>query len=118
MNDKPIEKCSHKLYVGAWLRPKDCTRNAVPGTKFCKQHNPESIAARNKARNDRWDKQSAVRHKHYALMAAAPKLLQIVEALDAWYKESTGGPSASALLFDDQRTLAEHITEAIEITKD
>lgn len=35
--------------------------------------------------------------------------IKIIEALDNWYRQSSEGPSASALLFEDEKTLSQHI---------
>lgn len=40
-------------------------------------------------------------------------VIEILQALDAWYQEGENGPVAGALLFSDDRTLKEHIREAL-----
>ena len=37
----------------------------------------------------------------------------ILEALEEWYRESSTGPNAGALLFSDDRTLIDHIKAAL-----
>ena len=41
------------------------------------------------------------------------KALEVLEALSEWYEKSDTGPTAGSLLFEDDRTLKEHIIAAI-----
>jgi hypothetical protein len=52
MSDKP--RCAEKVWSG--FGAYQCSRAAKLGG-YCKQHNPENVAARRKARQEAWDAQ-------------------------------------------------------------
>ncbi len=51
------------------------------------------------------------------LIAAAPEMLEIIQALYNWYELSDAGPHAGSLLFEDDITLQAHLAAAIHKAK-
>lgn len=49
--------CAATVYEAGGFRRHQCSRKAAEGLKFCKQHDPERIAARHKLRTGHWVEQ-------------------------------------------------------------
>lgn len=48
------DRCQKKIYAG-FYHPSRCSRRAIKDG-WCKQHHPETIAARHKARNEKFER--------------------------------------------------------------
>ena|SRR5690348_6711237 len=62
MSEKPI--CKRTTWNG--LRYCRCSRHATLPTGYCKVHDPDTVAARRKARNDKWNAKRQETLKKYA----------------------------------------------------
>jgi hypothetical protein len=78
---------------------------------WCKQHHPDTEKARDAKRNAKWD---AERRADETKWARDKERKLVLVALRDWYLDSDAGPSADALLFDDDRTLREHLAACFE----
>jgi len=57
MGDQIIAKgmCHASVYHGMWSRRSNCSRKAISGSSFCKQHDPVNIELKRKQRDAAWD---------------------------------------------------------------
>ena len=94
-------QCCERVYYGDHGRlkqyPKDasfvvskqCTKNAsfvVNGKHYCKTHNPEIKAEKEKVRNKKWSEKWELRKKELALAGEAPALLSALKAMVKRYE--------------------------------
>jgi hypothetical protein len=61
MSDRP--KCAETVYPPGGWGHHQCTRYALPGQKYCKQHSPEYKAEQERKRRERFKAAWAMREK-------------------------------------------------------
>lgn len=72
------ECCKERVWSGdAWSRSRACSRKAVKDG-YCKQHHPDSVKARRKASDDKWDEQ--IRNSPQARLRDALATISRLEA--------------------------------------
>ena len=61
-----MAQCSKAVWYGSGFRSRPCSRMATVernGKSYCKQHDPERVAAKRKERSEAWDRKWAEREQ-------------------------------------------------------